>query len=213
MHRLTNYHFFPEIFLDFQGPRPVLKPASNSSDEQASEVGQPSNHLIPQLFERLVVIAPKNSTLRLFCLFADLFAGLLVCLFVCKETLKHDGKPGYIKTSTLLGAPWSGGTIPAAASTTWGRSWNERGIYQGVSYKCWVSPTNKPMGFPTKKWSALGVWNGEYHHLRKHHYQEHVQCLFHLHFWVVWQLAPEKYNGWKTTFRNWEGLNFHGASC
>ena len=28
--------------------------------------------------------------------------------------------------------------------------------------KWWVSPTT--MGFPTYKWSALGVWNGEYHH-------------------------------------------------
>ena len=26
---------------------------------------------------------------------------------------------------------------------------------------------NKPMGFPTKKWSALGVWNGGFsRHLR-----------------------------------------------
>ena len=29
---------------------------------------------------------------------------------------------------------------------------------------------NKPMGFPNKKWSTIGVWNGGYHHLRKHPY-------------------------------------------
>ena len=39
-------------------------------------------------------------------------------------------------------------------------------VIWGWTLKCWVSPTN-PWGFPTRN-DHLGVWNGGYHHLRKH---------------------------------------------